>query len=282
MSDLQCQRCGKKTDQLQNIDSVLAERLQALGGESYSSSQVCPVCFTQLVNSVNQSSGIHAQDKAKEQKKLALWKSRVNYIKAARTYMDKKSFADAAVQYEKYLKVLEMVFDTKTDQLAPEMFKESARTQELTAVAGVYWDLLRIYDANSKYESRMKVVATKLGLFLRYTPVYPDIVRKAEAFVKTANNPSIVKGFLKSAGESKGRCFIASSAFGSEGAPEVMALRGWREDVLLKTCCGRVFVRVYYGLSPGIARILDNLPFLKIPVRAFLRLFINRAIRHRD
>ena len=73
--------------------------------------------------------------------------------------MNDKMFSDAAVNYEKYIKVLEVVFDCKAGELAPEMFKDSARTQELTVVTSVFWDLLRIYDTSSKYGDRMQRAA---------------------------------------------------------------------------------------------------------------------------
>ncbi len=277
---MQCPRCGKNAAGLQNIDSPLTTKLREYGNTEKLPEQVCLNCYTQLSESVGKGSFRNSVGKAREQRKLTLWKSRVNLIKAARSHMNSKAFSDAAVQYEKYIKVLEMVFDVKPGELTPEHFKDSARTQELTVVAGVYWDLLRIYDTNEKYGDRMKMAAVKLSSFLRYTPVFPDIVRKGEAFAKSANNPSIVRLFLKSAKESKGRCFIATAAFSSCYAPEVIILQEWRDHVLLQSRAGRAFVRLYYAVSPPIAGLIDFMPMLKAPVRAILRLLIDRAIRH--
>ncbi len=275
-----CPRCGNTVAELQNIDPALAEKIAKAGNSEVLPGQVCLNCFTQLAGSIARGSVLHAREKAKEQRKLMLWKSRVGLIKNARVHMNNKAFSDAAVQYEKYIKVLEVVFDVKPGGLTPEQFKESARTQELTVVAGVYWDLLRIYDTSENYGERMRVAANKLGLFLRYTPVFPDITRKAEAFVKTAKNPAVVRTFLKAANESKGRCFIATAAFSSYAAPEVVMLQEWRDRVLLQSKAGRAFVQFYYAFSPPVARVIDSMPFLKAPVRAFLRLLINRAVRH--
>ncbi len=72
-------------------------------------------------------------------------------IKKARMCMSQKLYSEAAMSYEKYLKILDIVFDVKKgDRLKPEAFKDSARTTELTVVASVYWDLLRIYDTPRK------------------------------------------------------------------------------------------------------------------------------------
>lgn len=280
MSELQCPRCGNKVAELQKIDSALANKIRENHPSDAVPEQVCISCFTQLAGNIGRGSVLHAREKAKEQKKLMLWKSRVNLIKKARQHMIEKAYSDAAVQYEKYIKVLEMVFEVQTGGLTPEAFKDSARTQELTVVAGVYWDLLRIYDTSQAYGERMKGAANKLAQFLKYTPIYPDILRKAEAFAKTAKNPSIIRSFIKGASENKGRCFIATSAFESPSADEVLFLQNWRDDFLLKSKPGQVFVNIYYTLSPPFAVFLDRVPLLKPLVRKMLRLFIDRALRH--
>ena len=110
--------------------------------------------------------------------------------------MNEKAFSDAAVAYEKYIKLIEMVFDAEPGGLTAEHFKDAARTQELTVIASTYWDLLRIYDTSDKYGDRQMLAAKKLAIFLRFTPIYPDIIRKASAFQKTARNPDAIKAFL--------------------------------------------------------------------------------------
>lgn len=269
-----CPRCSKPSETLIRIDSRLAEKLKSAGNVEAFPNEVCLNCFEQIAGAVAKGSILLAREKAKEQKKVTLWKSRVNLIKAARVYMTDKMFSDAAVSYEKYLKVLEVVFDVKGGELTPELFKESARTQELTVVTSVYWDLLRIYDTSEKYGARQKAVAQKLAEFVKFTPIYPDIIRKAEGFVKSAKNPGVVRSFLKSAGENKGRCFIATSAFDSYWAPEVLLLRQFRDHTLRRSYWGRNFIFYYYRYSPPIAAFLDRFPLVKAPIRQLLRVLL--------
>jgi hypothetical protein len=195
--------------------------------------------------------------------------------------MKDKAFSDAAVAYEKYIKVLEVVFDAKSGELTPELFKDSARTQELTVVASVYWDLLRIYDTSERYGDRQAGAAQKLAHFLKFTPIYPDIIRKAEAFQKTAKNPNVLKAFLKAAQEDKGRCFIATAAFEYE-SPEVLLLKKFRDDYLMKHSSGRLFVKTYYRLSPAIAQVLDKYSSLRHPTRLVLRRIVAFLPSERD
>ncbi|WP_413289356.1 CFI-box-CTERM domain-containing protein [Bdellovibrio sp. HCB337] len=238
--------------------------------------QVCVGCINELQRSAANSSGgvLMAQERAKEQHRLQLWKNRVQLIKQARTCMNQKMYSEAAGAYEKYLKIMEIVFDCKKNELKPELFKESARHTELTVVASVYWDLLRIYDMNDRYNERQNHCAKQLANFIRFTPIYPDIIRKAEVFQRSAKNPAVIKQFLKMSSASRPRCFVATAAFESVYAVEVQQLRFFRDHSLKKHALGRHFTLWYYRVSPKIACLLDKHSWAKPAVRALLRVLI--------
>lgn len=273
---IQCPRCGIQVTELHPVDADLITKLQSIG-EANLPPQVCAGCISDLRRTVASSSGgiLMAQERAKEQHRLQLWKSRVMLIKKARLCMTQKLYSEAAMSYEKYLKILDIVFDIKKgERLKPEAFKDSARTTELTVVASVYWDLMRIYDTHEKYADRMMNAAKQLAMFIQFTPIYPDIIRKAESFQKTARNPHIVKQFLKMSDKERPRCFIATAAFEDSQAPEVMSLRAFRDFTLRQSSWGRKFIAIYYKFSPHIACLLDKQPRMKPAVRALLRLLI--------
>lgn len=272
---VQCPRCGIQVTELHSLDSDTVSKLQA-AGESNLPAQICAGCVSDLRRTLATSSGgvLMAQERAKEQHRLTLWKSRVQLIKKARASMSQRLYSEAAISYEKYLKILDIVFEVKKgDRLRPEAFKESARTTELTVVASVYWDLMRIYDTHEKYHERMLNSAKQLSMFIQFTPIYPDIIKKAEAFARTAKNPQVVKQFLKMSDKERPRCFIATSAFGPQSL-EVQELRVFRDFTLKQSEWGRRFVFSYYKVSPHIACLLDKHSWLKPAVRAVLRLLI--------
>jgi hypothetical protein len=66
------------------------------------------------------------------------------------------------------------------------------------------------------------------------------------------------------------RCFIATAAFGSPLAPEVALLRAFRDSWLLTNSPGRIFVEVYYWMSPPIADFISRDENLKRITRAAL------------
>jgi len=65
-------------------------------------------------------------------------------------------------------------------------------------------------------------------------------------------------------------CFIATAAFGTPLAEEVIVLKKFRDNVLLKTVSGKEFVRFYYAFSPPIADFIRNKSLLKTIVREYL------------
>ena len=70
-------------------------------------------------------------------------------------------------------------------------------------------------------------------------------------------------------------CFIATATYESYNAPEVIFLRNWRDNVLLKSKVGTLFVKLYYHISPFIAKMVKNNYKLKIISKFLLNKFIS-------
>jgi hypothetical protein len=70
--------------------------------------------------------------------------------------------------------------------------------------------------------------------------------------------------------ESKGGCFVATAAYGSDLAQDVITLKTYRDMVLQKTYLGRTFISAYYFLSPPLARVIGTSERLRTLVRYLL------------
>lgn len=57
-----------------------------------------------------------------------------------------------------------------------------------------------------------------------------------------------------SASSNSGGCYIATSIYGSYDCPEVWTLRRFRDETLLHSYVGRLFVKVYYIISPKLVK----------------------------
>ncbi len=81
-------------------------------------------------------------------------------------------------------------------------------------------------------------------------------------------------------GSSGGGCFIATAAFGSYRAPEVILLQKFRDRILLTNLPGRLFVDFYYRVSPSIADFISQYDALRSATRLALQPLIF-SIQHR-
>lgn len=270
-----CPVCQTDNLDLYPIELELREKVKKLDPTYPVGQEMCKSCIVDLRRKTLGSGGVLlAQERARDERKKKLWQSRVALVKQGNALMANKLYNDAAVAYEKYLRLLELVFDCKTGQLNPESLKESAKTAELTVISGVYWDLLRIYDSSDQFADRQKHAAQQLAKFINYTPVFPDIMKKANVFMKSARNPDVVRLFISQAKKKRARCFIATSAFEAPNSLEVHFLRVYRDQSLKQSYWGRKFVYIYYRLSPSIADFMDRHPRVKPLVRQLLRIYL--------
>jgi len=53
-------------------------------------------------------------------------------------------------------------------------------------------------------------------------------------------------------------CFIATATFEDVNAPEVIFFRKWRDETLMESIFGRLFVSTYYMISPLMAFIISR------------------------
>lgn len=70
------------------------------------------------------------------------------------------------------------------------------------------------------------------------------------------------------------KCFIATAVYGDNNAPEVIALRHFRDETLATTAFGKAFIAAYYRLSPPIAVFLKHHELLSNIVRKMLNVLV--------
>ncbi len=58
-------------------------------------------------------------------------------------------------------------------------------------------------------------------------------------------------------------CYVATAVYGSYDCSEVWILRRYRDLVLAKTLFGRMFIKVYYAVSPTIVRLFGGTKWFK-------------------
>ena len=58
--------------------------------------------------------------------------------------------------------------------------------------------------------------------------------------------------------EGKGGCYVATCVYGSYDCPQVWTLRRFRDYKLYKTWNGRLFIKLYYAISPTIVKLFGK------------------------
>lgn len=73
-------------------------------------------------------------------------------------------------------------------------------------------------------------------------------------------------------------CFVASVLYGSSSHPDVVALRKFRDTVLMSSRSGKQFVQAYYRFGPQLAKLdlFFRLGFLRVPLSWFVRFLVSR------
>lgn len=274
-----CPQCGQTSESFYPIDTALKVALKSTGQGENLPVKVCPSCYESLTKNVSQGVKLRMEQDAREKNKVKMWKSRVNLVKQGRGLMAQKAYSEAAVVYEKYIRVLEIVYNLKRGELSPKIFNNSQRSKEMTVIASVYWDLVRIYDTSPAYGDRMAKSAAKLAEFLPFTTIYPTVLKKAETFARSARNPHVVKQFLKASRSTRGPCFLATAVFEPYDL-ELRIFRQFRDEHLRNKFLGRRLIWFYYKTSPPLARLIKDRPILKQFLRPFLKKLSSLLIKH--
>lgn len=63
--------------------------------------------------------------------------------------------------------------------------------------------------------------------------------------------------------KSSGGCYVATAVYGSYDCPEVWTLRRYRDDNLANTFKGRLFIKLYYAISPTLVKYFGNTNWFK-------------------
>jgi surface protein len=80
---------------------------------------------------------------------------------------------------------------------------------------------------------------------------------------------------LKTTGSSNGGCYIATMVYGNYNHPQVMVLRGFRDEVLSNYLLGKLFIRFYYKYSPTWVKVLENNKLFNNTIKKTLNIIIN-------
>ncbi len=140
-------------------------------------------------------------------------------------------------------------------------------------LAVIYHDVRKQYtEAERCYKQALELTPNDKKIWQSYGNLLTLMGRTIEAN----------RAFEKAGTATKSGCFIATAAFGTPIASELDTLRDYRDFVLKKHWIGRLFIFVYYRISPSIATIIRKYEGMRACVRLFLSKIIPRIKKFND
>ncbi len=105
--------------------------------------------------------------------------------------------------------------------------------------------LFRLYD-NVKLDDQYQMI-TKDEFYKKFLELAQqnEVIRNSDIFTSEDSDDEDT--------DSEG-CYIATCVYGSYDCPQVWTLRRYRDFTLYETWCGRVFVYIYYAISPWLVK----------------------------
>jgi hypothetical protein len=123
-------------------------------------------------------------------------------------------------------------------------------------------ELIKLIQAGKKIEA-IKVYREFTRCTLKEAKEY---VERIEVSSGTSTNYPVTKsGRTKFEG-----CFIATVCYGGYETPEVLKFRAFRDEVLLKSLPGKIFVKLYYAVSPEISVLISKSEKMKSFIRKYI------------
>lgn len=160
--------------------------------------------------------------------------------------------------------------DTNTIDIKPILrtiypIKEMVNGEIIADYFYLNFDLESILFLYSKEETRTALeekIKFFYDLYITYGDSYLKVAFNEEESLLTQLDPSYQKQNLPEH-QKKAGCYIATCVYGSYDCPEVWVLRRFRDNKLSSTWLGRVFIKIYYAISPIIVKWFGETKWFK-------------------
>jgi hypothetical protein len=215
-----------------------------------------------------------------EEQRRKLLKNRVQIAREGATYYQRKHFPEACKKYYQYLYILEIWKKCKKNELSPSLFDVKKDIYELVLIAGVYWDLARLYD-RAKRKDQKEELRNNLKYFVLFSKGLPFQKFSAQALRKYLQGGhchhtlEFKEAYKQLSNE---RCFMVTSLLDLIDLETLERYRDYRDQVLSHSFLGRGFIQVYYKMGPSIAKALDYSPqWIRVCISKAIELFSPNA-----
>lgn len=203
-----------------------------------------------------------AIERAEAEQKRRLQAARIDLANQGIRAFHQNHHMEAARKLMSYLRILEDWKGVDQGGLNPGLFDPKKDAAELLLISGVYWILVRLFDATKAKSKRGEFVhfLEKYILFSKgmlYQRLCAETLRKYIAVGKPRHK-SELRNAYKMIGVTK--CFVATALVDVTDVGTLPSLRQFRDQVLAQHSLGRRLIAIYYRVGPGLADLTDRLP----------------------
>lgn len=223
-----------------------------------------------------------AEKRRQERQFLEELAKRITIAREGRALVERRNYPAAMNAYRRFLSITARSLEVEIDALTPAMIDEKNRVSESLIISSIFFDLLKMLD---KLDSDSAREERKMyhKLFLRFTKGMPfqhfaaENIRKHLVYSKSLTNKAEFWATYRAI-VGRSFCLVASWAFDSDSAPEVLRLRRFRDEKLWPTSGGRAFTRWYYRNAEKVVGPLSMVPGARAVVRSTLGVFARKLL----
>lgn len=206
---------------------------------------------------------------------------RITIARQGRMHFEKNELVDAMNNFRRFMSITARSMGCEIKDLHPRLFDEKVRVSEALLVSAICMDMAKILD-QMKTDEGGQERALYFRLFVNFTVGMPfqffvsENLRKYVQYSKIIKHRSEFQSVYDTIKKNRG-CFIATTAFGSEVAPQVLRLRHFRDERLHRFAIGRLLSSAYYFCGPAVARFIANRPRTLARTRSLLHWISERV-----
>lgn len=189
---------------------------------------------------------------------------RISIARQGRLHFEKNELVEAMHNFRRFMSITARSLNCEVKDMHPRLFEEKNRVSESLLISAICMDMAKILDHMNTDDSRQER-STYFRLFVNFTLGMPfqffvsENLRKYIQYSKMIRHKAEFQNAYDVIKKNRG-CFVATVAFSDPEAPEVVRLRRFRDDRLLRSVAGRLAAALYYRTGPLAARILRKSP----------------------
>lgn len=146
------------------------------------------------------------------------------------------------------------------------MTVDGAFSQCVDSIVSIHLILGKVEIIIKNFTDDKNILMSFQKYYINYLTTYSKFFDKnflSELITRLSNEIHQTDPSFNSPSVNTGGCYIATAIYGSYDCPEVWTLRRFRDNILSETWYGRLFIHMYYKISPVLVRQFGDTTWFK-------------------